>query len=291
MKALGMPPNRGQQQQGVTDDSVKLTLTVSDITAGLCDSSLRVPRLAAVVEQSHMSEGTWIIHLKDTTGRISGFMSAEAARTNPHLLCRGSSVLLQAVAIFVSEEVDYSQVQVHVEDGSTGSNTTRHDPDPTTGRSRFKRYLNIHKNCIVSVYPGPAMANTSSSTGTEDNPRDGPDDDEAAEEKDQTTALDTSGGDQPCVTIDTTRSKAAVSVISSLGPSTLNHDQNWGQEQEQEQPFSAAAWLPIQQPVIMPIPQPVFMPMQAPMGLEVPQPAAGGSMASVEVGKRKRSVD
>ena len=120
-------------------DSNRTTITpIIDIHQGLCDAKLRVPLMIAVIEQVQLSEGTWIINMKDESGTITGFLPLDAAKINPNILSKYSSVLLQKVALFVSKEIDFSSVEAATEHGQ--------------GKSRFKRYLNLHKNCISAVF-------------------------------------------------------------------------------------------------------------------------------------------
>jgi Homologous recombination OB-fold protein len=114
--------------------------TIADVQAGRCDGTLKVPWMVVAVAHAQMLEGTWTLQLRDATeATIDGFLPADAAKANPDMLFRGASVLLQHVSIFVSKEVD--------------------------GNSRFKRYLNLHRRCIVAVQAPPAKADDGDKDG------------------------------------------------------------------------------------------------------------------------------
>ena len=121
-----------------SDSNRTIITQIADIHRGLCDEhGLRVPLMTAVIEQAQLSEGTWILNMKDESGEIIGFLPIDAAKINPNILCKHSSVVLQKVSLFISKEVDFTIVEA-----------TEHG----RGRSRFKRYLNLHKNCISAVF-------------------------------------------------------------------------------------------------------------------------------------------
>ena len=87
------------------------------------DRDLQVPRLLVIVQQAVFTAyGMWTLRLLDPTGSMSAYLSVRATKSHDAITSPGSCLLLQRVSVFVN-------------------------------KVPFERFLNIHEDCIVSVFP------------------------------------------------------------------------------------------------------------------------------------------
>jgi hypothetical protein len=70
--------------------------SVKEVVDG--DRDLKVPRLLCLVQQAHLSAfGLWVLRLRDPSGVMTGYLSANASKLHASIICRGSVLLLMNV--------------------------------------------------------------------------------------------------------------------------------------------------------------------------------------------------
>eukprot|EP01036_Dinobryon_divergens_P028356 gene28355-37288_t len=81
--------------------------SIGSVHDGVTD--LRIPHLVALIEDYRVyCDGSWILELVDSSGYISGFVSARNVKQVGGLFCRGASV-----SIFVNKCPFYRTLNIH----------------------------------------------------------------------------------------------------------------------------------------------------------------------------------